>query len=79
MRLADLATPAGRIHKSLEELQLAWASTQEEWNDVNSRKFEEEQLLPLAFTVKQALDAVGRMSEALFEAERACTDGEPLD
>ncbi len=72
MAIADLGTPAARIHKSLEEIQEAWSDTLEHWNDGNSRAFEEEQLIPLALTLKLSLDAIGRMNESLLRAERAC-------
>lgn len=75
MALADLSSPAAKIHSSLEDLQQAWSDLEDLWNDVNRRKFEEEQLLPMALTIKLSLDAVGRMDEILLEAERACEDG----
>lgn len=70
----DLATPAARMHSSLEDLQAAWIDTQEKWNDQNRRKFEEDHLMPLAMTIKLSMDAAGRMGEILFEAERTCAD-----
>ena len=75
MALADLASPAAKIHSALEDLQVAWSELGDVWNDVNRRKFEEEQLLPMALTIKLSLDAAGRMDEVLHEAERACEDG----
>lgn len=75
MALADLASPAAKIHSALEDLQTAWSDLEEIWNDANRRKFEEEQLLPLALTVKLSLDAAGRMDEVLRDAERDCEDG----
>ncbi len=74
MALTDLSTPAARIHSALENLQVAWATVSEHWNDANSRSFEEEHLYPLAMTVKIALDAVGRMDEIVHHAEKACVD-----
>ena len=74
MPLADLSTPAARIHSALEKLQEAWAETQEVWNDGNSRKLEEEHLVPLAMTLKLSLDAVGRINETLLHAERVCSE-----
>ncbi len=75
MPLADLATPGAKIHAALEDLQLVWSDLEEVWNDANRRKFEEEQLLPLALTIRLSLDAVGRMDEVLHEAERVGEDG----
>jgi len=72
--LADLNTPAGKVHSSLEHLQESWARVQETWHDASNRAFEENHLLPLALTVKLSLDAVNRMSEILRDAERACAD-----
>lgn len=72
MAVADIASPGSKIHKSLEDLQLAWAETTEHWHDDNSRKFEEDHLIPMALAIKLSLDAVNRMSEALSKAERDC-------
>ncbi|MDA0590889.1 MAG: hypothetical protein O2820_17310 [Planctomycetota bacterium] len=71
MALADLGSPASKIHTSLEDLQLAWANTLEHWHDESSAHFEEECLVPLARTIKISLDAIGRMNESLQKAERA--------
>lgn len=70
MHLADLTTPAAKIHSALDDLQLAWSTATGKWNDVNSRKFEEEWLQPMALMVRLGLDAVGRMNEVLRDAER---------
>lgn len=75
MALADLSTPASKIHSALEDLQTAWSDLEEIWNDANRRKFEEEQLLPLALTIKLSLDAAGRMDQVMLDAERDCEDG----
>ena len=74
MGMIDLGSPAAKVHSSLEALQEAWMDAQETWNDENARKFEEEYLVPLAFTVKLSLDAVNRMAETLHEAERECVE-----
>lgn len=74
MTMIDLGSPAAKVHSSLEDLQEAWANAQEKWNDENARRFEEEYLMPLAFTVKLSLDAVNRMAETLHEAERECME-----
>ena len=71
MALADLGSPAAKIHLSLDDLQLAWANTLEHWHDENSSRFEEEHLVTLAMTIKISLDAIGRMNESLQKAERA--------
>jgi len=71
MALADLGSPAAKIYSSLEDLQLAWANTVEHWQDENSRRFEEEHLVPLALTIRISLDAIGRMDESMQKAERA--------
>jgi hypothetical protein len=72
MAVADVATPGSKIYKSLEDLQAAWADTLEHWHDDNSRKFEEDHLIPMALTIRLSLDAVNRMSESLAKAERDC-------
>ena len=74
MALADLASPAAKMHTALKDLQVAWATATEKWNDSNSRHFEEQFLQPLAMTVKISINAVGRMDERIQRAEHACSD-----
>lgn len=72
MRVGNLHSAAGRLQDALEQLQLIWQNTSEQWRDDNSRRIEEELLRPLAEEVRGALPAIGLMSQSLQQAAREC-------
>lgn len=74
MQVGNLQAAAGRLKDALDQLQLAWQRTREEWRDENSRSLEEELLQPLAEEVKGALPAIDLMSQTLQRAVRECSE-----
>ncbi len=74
MHVGNLQAAAGRLQDALDQLQLAWQRTRNEWRDENSRFVEEELLQPLAEEVKGALPAIGLMSQTLQQAVRECNE-----
>jgi hypothetical protein len=74
MHLGNLQAAAGRLQDALEQLQLAWDQTGEQWRDENSRRIQEELLEPLAHEVLAAIPAIGQMSQALQQAARECNE-----
>lgn len=74
MHVGNLQAAAGRLQDALDQLQLAWQRTRNEWCDENSRFVEEELLQPLAEEVKGALPAIGLMSQTLQQAVRECNE-----
>ncbi|MEM9659072.1 MAG: hypothetical protein AAF961_11990 [Planctomycetota bacterium] len=72
MRPFDFETDAAHIRDAVDELQAAWRSTSEQWNDGVSRRFCEQRLEPLGATFKLALDAVGRMGQLVDQMRRDC-------
>jgi hypothetical protein len=72
MRIADLHTGAARLNKATEVLLEAWDDTKSHWDDVNSRHFEKEQLDEIIPHIKSSLDAINRLAEVLFRAEKDC-------
>lgn len=72
MHVGNLQAAAGRLQDALDQLQLAWQRTRDEWCDENSRFVEEELLQPLAEEVQGALPAIGLMSQTLQQAVREC-------
>jgi hypothetical protein len=72
MRPSDLYTSAAHIRDAFEDLQTAWQDAAGAWNDGVSRRFCETHLEPLGPIVKQALEAMSRMSHLVNEMHRQC-------
>jgi hypothetical protein len=72
MRSADLHTSAAQIRDAFDELQAAWNTASEEWNDGVSRAFCENHLEPLGPIVKLALDSMTRMSVLVSRMHAEC-------
>ena len=74
MRPSDLHTGAAQLRDAAEELQTAWADAAELWSDGVSRRFCEMHLEPIGPVVKQALDAVSRMSQLADQIRCDCDE-----
>lgn len=72
MRRCDLATGAGRIRHSLENLETVWNEISDQWDDSVSRRFREQHLESMIPRLKLGLDAISRMSLLIDEVERDC-------
>jgi hypothetical protein len=72
MRPSDLYTSAAHIRDAFDELQTAWHDAAMAWNDGVSRRFCETHLEPMGPIVKQALEAITRMSTLVNEMHRQC-------
>jgi hypothetical protein len=72
MRKSDLYSGAALIRTGLEQLELAWETASDEWNDDVSRRFCELHLEPLGPEVKLALDAISHMQLLLDQIHRDC-------
>ena len=72
MRLWDLDTSAAHLRDALEELQIAWQQTGEQWQDSVSHQFCHTHLEPIGPAVKKALEATANMQQLLDQAYREC-------
>lgn len=72
MKPWDLDTSAAQLRDALDELQLAWRQTGDEWQDPVSQKFCETYLDPLGPALKKTLDAVGQMQQLVNLMTRDC-------
>jgi hypothetical protein len=70
MRPWDLDTSAAQLRHALEDLQVAWRQTEDEWRDPVSQKFCETHLEPIGPALKKALDAVGQMRQLVSQMTR---------
>ena len=74
MRPWDLDTSAAQLQSAMEDLQLAWHETNEQWQDPVSQKFCETHLEPLGPAIKQSLDAIGQMQQLVNQMQRDLND-----
>ena len=72
MRQWDLDTSSAHLRDALEELQIAWQQTSEQWEDAVSRKFCKTHLEPIGPALKRSLDAVGQMQQLVDQIWREC-------
>lgn len=73
IRLGSYASAIAQMTDASDELELAWARTKEDWNDGNSRHFEEHYLKPLLQEVKISSQAIRNFMDVLGKADRACS------
>ena len=72
MIVGDLVTGSAKLSEALKNLTLHWEETKEQWQDAASRRFEEEQLVPIEPKVHLTLDAVARLADVLDLRQREC-------
>lgn len=72
MRPCDLDTGAAHLRDALDDLQIAWQETSQQWSDGVSQAFCELYLDPVGRSVKIALDEVSRMQQLMNQIHRDC-------
>lgn len=70
MNVGNLQSANGRLQEALQQLQLVWASAADEWNDVNSRVFEEEHMRVIVEEASAAIPAISHLAQQLQAAQR---------
>ncbi|MBN1851170.1 MAG: hypothetical protein JW829_00540 [Pirellulales bacterium] len=76
MKQFDLVTGAAKLQEALENLQLQWQQSADQWRDNVSHQFAKNHLDPLSPIIKSTVDAIGRMANVIDQAERDCLDQE---
>ena len=74
MKQFDLSTHAAKLQSALENLQIQWQQTADTWRDNVRIQFAQNHLDPLGPIIKNTIDAIGRMSHVVDQAERECGD-----
>jgi hypothetical protein len=74
MKNWDVYADAAKLELALKTFRTTFAAVDPQWVDSASREFQETHLAPLEPTVKNMLDAIGRLAEVLAAAERQCGD-----
>jgi hypothetical protein len=62
------------MQDAMEQMQLAWSSTRDHWNDGMSQRFEDEQICPIIERINIALPAMSQMARALQQALIQCNE-----
>ena len=60
------------LGKALKELLARWSDTKTDWNDVMSRNFEKNRLIPLELDLRNASGAMDHMAQTLAQIRRDC-------
>ncbi|MCX7406162.1 MAG: hypothetical protein DWH98_01130 [Planctomycetota bacterium] len=76
MKIGDLSSGASKIALALKHIDIKWESAKESWNDGTSKAFHKEHLEPLPPSVKETLEAIGRLAEVLARASRDVSDSD---
>lgn len=74
MRVGDLSSGASKLANALKQLHLKLDAASEDWHDVRAKAFNKENVEPLTPSVKETLDALGRLAEVLDRAIRDVSD-----
>ena len=74
MRPWDLDTSAAQLRKAMEDLQSAWRTADEQWQDSISQKFSATHLQPIAPALKQTLEAVGQIQQLVNQMQKELND-----
>lgn len=74
MRVCDLSSGASKLANALKQINLKWDAATETWNDTRAKAFHKENVDPLLPSVKETLDALGRLAEVLDRAARDVSD-----
>lgn len=74
MNPGNLTAGAGRLQEAAEVLRAEWQRVCDVWQDENARRFEDEELQPLAQALQTALPAISQMASTLEAMRRELTD-----
>ena len=78
MRVGDLSSGASKLANALKQLNLKWEVAGEGWQDVRAKAFQKDNIEPLTPSVKETLDALGRLAEVLDRAIRDVSDSDGM-
>ena len=64
----------GQLAKAIKELMRQWAETKGQWEDAQSRAFEEKHLAPLESDLRTAASAMDHIGVLLGQMKRDCQE-----
>ena len=62
----------GKLKQAAKDLKIEWEQARAVWNDENSRKFEQNFVLPFLTRVRNAETAMAHLDAVLQEVRRDC-------
>lgn len=74
MKVVDLSSGASKLALATKHLGIKWEQARETWNDSTSKTFHKDHIEPLVPSVKETLEAIGRLAEVLARAVRDVSD-----
>jgi X-X-X-Leu-X-X-Gly heptad repeat protein len=78
MRVGDLSSGASKLANALKQLNIKWEVASQDWHDVRAKAFHKDAIEPLTPSVKETLDALGRLAEVLDRAIRDVSDSDGM-
>lgn len=76
MRVGDLSSGASKLANALKQINLKWDSATDGWHDARAKAFHKDHVEPLLPSVKETLDALGRLAEVLDRAARDVSESD---
>lgn len=70
--MMSVAAGRGKLYAALKNARLRWQTTQEIWQDVVRKQFEEEVWEPLDAQAAAALRGIDRLAQILIQARHDC-------
>ena len=74
MNSSDVASAAGKIELAMKTVRTTLGAVDPQWTDAARRDFQQTHLAPMEPTVRNMLQAIARLGEAIAAAERQCGD-----
>ncbi len=74
MQPGNVIAASGRLQEAAQQLQLAWGTARDLWNDGAARRFEEDHLRPFFEAVNVALPALSQLAQAMQQAQTQCNE-----
>ena len=76
MRVGDLSSGESKLANALKQLNLKWDAATDTWQDARAKAFHKDNVEPLMPSVKETLDALGRLAEVFDRAARDVGDSD---
>jgi uncharacterized protein YukE len=76
VRVGDLSSGASKLANAVKQINLKWDAATETWHDARAKAFHKDHVEPLLPSVKDTLDALGRLAEVLDRAARDVSDSD---
>lgn len=62
----------GQLAKAMKDLSQRWLEARGQWNDAQSKQFEEQHLMAIEADLRNAVGAMDQMASLLSQIQRDC-------